>query len=177
MKKVTIVSLVVIAFLAGSIVVNEALAKPAKDPVSGTGSSMLFSPNPYVDPPVYPPEGVLMQFSGSVELLVRGELVEADLLVNVLNIIENDEGVQHVSAQHILTFENGSTITTSDKEVAEPTEVPGVYTINATMKVVSGTDDYEGVSGHLTAHGTMDFTGWPAASFELRGAISTSAED
>ena len=50
-------------FLLGTAVV----AEPAMDPVSGTGSSQLDVENA-------PPEGVMMQFRGSVELSVRGDL-------------------------------------------------------------------------------------------------------
>jgi len=142
---------------------------PAMDPVSGMGSSQ-FVPSP-------PPPGVIMQFKGEVKLLVRGEPKTADLLVNVYSILLNEENVQHVSASHILTFEDGSTIVTDDMEVAEPTDTPGVYTLNGNLDVVSGTGAYAGVSGQLTAHGTMDFTGpLPVASFTLRGAISSATE-
>jgi hypothetical protein len=165
--------------LLGTAVATE----PAMDPVSGTGSSEIITANPYVPlPPLpepfpEPPEGVMMQFEGSVELSVRGELKTADLLVNVYIVLENEEGVQHVSASHILTFEDGSTIKTDDMEVAEPTDTLGLYTINATMEVKEGTGIYDGVSGHLTAHGTMAFNVWPyKASFTLRGVISSATE-
>jgi hypothetical protein len=154
---------------------------PAMDPVSGTGSSEIITANPYVptpEPLPEPPEGVMMQFEGSVELSVRDELVTADLLVNVYSVLVNEEGVQHVSASHILTFEDGSTIVTDDMEVAEPTDKPGLYTINAKMEVKEGTGIYDGVSGNLTAHGTMDFRVFPfEASFTLRGAISSPATE
>jgi hypothetical protein len=152
-------------FLLGTAVATG----PAMDPVSGTGlSQLVLSP---------PPPGVMMQFEGNVDLLVRGEPKTAHLLVNVYSILENEEGVQHVSASHTLTFEDGSTIVTADKEVAEPTDTPGLYTINATMEVKEGTGIYDGVSGYLTAHGTMDFNVFPfEASFTLRGAISSATE-
>ena len=143
--------LAVLAFL------STALAGPAKDPVSGWGASSAI--NDY-------------QFAGTAALVVRGQMRSAELLVTVLGPprISND-GVQHVVATHTFTFDDGS-FTTSDKEIAEPTDIPGLYTINANMKVVSGTGVYEGISGHLAAHGTIDFSGIPAAEFELRGSIS-----
>jgi hypothetical protein len=152
-------------FLLGTAVATE----PAMDPVSGTGlSQLVLSP---------PPPGVMMQFEGNVDLLVRGEPKTAHLLVNVYSILENEEGVQHVSASHILTLGDGSTIKTTDKEVAEPTDIPGLSTINATMEVKEGTGVYDGVSGNLTAHGTMDFRVFPfEASFTLRGAISLATD-
>ena len=142
---------------------------PAKDPIYGIGSSMLV--------PAPPPEGVMMQFSGWVDLLVRGEVVNTELLVNLYSSTENPAHVQHALASHMMTFPDGSTITTEDMEVVKPTNVPGIYKVNAEMQVISGTGRYEGVSGHLTAHGTVDFSGLPAISFELRGAISAPAEE
>jgi len=152
---------------------------PAMDPVSGTGSSKIVTAIADMGLPLpEPPVGVMMQFEGSVELSVRGELKTAELLVNVYSVLVNEEGVQHVSASHILTLVDGSTIVTADKEVAEPmTDTPGLYTINAKMEVKEGTGIYDGVSGYLTAHGTMDFRVFPfEASFTLRGAISSATE-
>ena len=165
--------------LLGTAVATE----PAMDPVSGTGSSEIITANPYVPLPEpftlpEPPEGVMMQFEGSVELSVRGELKTAELLVNVYSVLVDEEGVQHVSASHILNLGDGNTIITDDMEVAEPTDTPGLYTINATMEVKEGAGIYDGVSGHLTAHGTMAFNVWPyKASFTLRGAISRPATE
>ena len=148
------------------IVLSTALAEPAADPVSGSGSSIAI--NEY-------------QFAGSATLVIGGEEKSAELLVTVYELTISDEGIQHVVASHTFTFADGS-ITTSDKETAEPTDTPGLYKINANMKVVSGTGVYEGVSGHLTAHGNIDFRGTidmpgvPVASFTLRGAISSAIE-
>jgi|GEM_PF-6897990 len=152
------------------VLLGTAVAQPARDPVSGTGSSELVTTSP-------PPAGAIMQFAGSIDLLVRGEATTVDLVVNVFSIVENEEGVQHVTASHVLTFDDGSTITTSDKEVAEPTDVPGLYVLNGNLKVVSGTGVYAGAAGHFTAHGTMDFRALPIASFEIRGAVSSPAAD
>ncbi len=152
-------------FLLGTAVATV----PAMDPVSGTGSSQLVQ--------IPPPPGVMMQFEGSVELSVRGEPKTAHLLVNVYSVLENEEGVQHVSASHILTFGDGSTIETADSEVAEPTDIPGVYTLNGNLDVVSGTGVYEGTSGRLTTHGTIDFRALPVASFDIRGVVSSPATE
>jgi hypothetical protein len=152
-------------FLPGTAVAKG----PAMDPVSGTGlTQLVLSP---------PPEGVIMQFEGSVVLFVRGELKTADLIVNVYSVLENEEGVQHVSASHIFTFDDGSTIITVDNEVAEPTDTPGLYTLNGNLDVALGTGVYEEASGHLTAHGTMDFRGLPIACFNVRGVVSSPATE
>jgi len=139
------------------VVLSTALAGPARDPVSGWGASSAISD---------------FQFAGSATLVIRGQEKSADLLVTVLAPPRiSDDGVQHVMATHTFTFSDGS-FTTSDMEIAEPTDIPGLYTINANMKIVSGTGVYEGISGHLSAHGTIDFRAVPTADFELRGSIS-----
>ena len=144
-------------------VLSTALAKPARDPVWGCGSSSAIKE---------------YQFAGSATLVIRGQEKSAQLLVTVLAPPRiSDDGVQHVMATHTFTFNEEDSITTSDKEIAEPTDTPGLYTINANMKVVSGTGMYEGVSGHLTAHGTIDFRALPAAEFEVRGSISHVEEE
>jgi len=79
---------------------------------------------------------------------------------------------------HEFTFADGSTIVTSDLEIATPTETEGLYTIVATMNVASGTGLYEGVAGRLEAHGTIDFAAQPpAAQFELVGVIRADTAD
>lgn len=156
MKKMTSKRAVPVISLALLIVLSTALAEPAADPVSGKGSSSAI--NEY-------------QFAGSATLVIRGQEKSAELLVTLLGLTVNDEGVQHVVATHTFTFADGS-ITTSDKEVAEPTTTPGLYTLNANMNIVSGTGGYEGASGRLTAHGTIDFRALPTAEFEIIGVIS-----
>lgn len=163
MRKLVLLSIVLLVCVAGLYLGNKVFAGPAMDPVSGAGSSIAI--NEY-------------QFAGTATLVIRGQEKSADLLVTVLAPpVVSEEGVQHVVATHTFTFADGSSITTSDKEIAEPTSMPGFYTLNANMKVVSGTGIYEGVSGHLTAHGTIDFRALPAAEFEIRGAISATAEE
>jgi len=113
------------------------------------------------------------QFAGTATLTIHGQAKPADLLVTVLAEPEIDaNGVHHVVASHTFTFADGSSITTSDQETAEPTATPGLYTLTANMQLVSGTGIYAGVSGHLVANGTMDFAAQPpAAQFELAGVI------
>ena len=113
------------------------------------------------------------QFAGTATLTIRGHEKSAELVVTVLEppVIDGD-GVHHVVASHKFTFADGSSITTSDQEIAEPTATPGLYALTANMEVVSGTGIYEGVSGALTASGTMDFAAVPpAAQFDLAGTI------
>jgi hypothetical protein len=105
MKKLTIRSLpafvltTTLLFLLGTAMANLPNRHcywrkgPAVDPVAGTGlTQLVLSP---------PPEGIMMQFEGSVDLFVRGELKTAHLMVNVYLIVENAAGVQYVLASHI----------------------------------------------------------------------------
>jgi hypothetical protein len=157
MKKLTIKWTIPALTLALLIVLSTALAEPAADPVSGSGSSEAINE---------------FQFEGSATLVIRGQVKSAELLVTVLAPpVISEDGVQHVVASHTFTFADGS-ITTSDMEIAEPTETPGLYTLNANMTVISGTGVYEGVSGHFTAHGTIDFRALPTAEFKIVGVIS-----
>lgn len=114
------------------------------------------------------------QFQGTVTLIIHGQEKSADLLVTVLAEPEVDaNGVQHVVATHTFTFADGSSLTTSDEETAEPTSTPGLYTLTANMEVVSGTVIYEWVSGHIAAYGKIDSAAQPpTAQFELIGAMS-----
>ena len=119
------------------------------------------------------------QFQGAATLLIHGQEKAADLLVTVLEPPAVDaNGVQLVKAMHEFTFADGSTIVTSDLEIATPTETEGLYTIVATMDIASGTGLYEGVAGRLEAHGTIDFAAQPpAAQFELVGVIRADTAD
>jgi uncharacterized membrane protein len=113
------------------------------------------------------------QFAGTATLTIHGQEKSADLLVTVLEPpVVDANGVQYVKATHEFTFADGSTIVTSDQEIATPTETEGLYIIMATMDITSGTGLYEGVTGCLMAHGTIDFAAQPpAAQFELVGVI------
>ncbi len=113
------------------------------------------------------------QFAGTATLIIHGQERLADLLVTLLEppVVDAD-GVQHVKATHEFTFADGSSIATSDVETAVPTETPGLYTLTAIMDIAAGTGMYEGVTGHLIANGTIDFSAQPpAAQFQIAGAV------
>jgi len=113
------------------------------------------------------------QFAGTATLTIHGQEKSADLLVTVLEPpVVDANGVQYVTAMHEFTFTDGSSLTTSDHEVATPTETEGLYSITAMMEIASGTGLYEGVTGRLEANGTIDFAAEPpAAQFALVGAV------
>ena len=112
-SKITKVSAITVLSLAVLVVISAAFAEPARDPVSGSGSSSAINE---------------FQFAGSATLVIRGQEKSAQLLVTVLAPPKvSEDGVQHVLATHTFTFADGS-ITTSDMEIAEPTDTPGLYT-------------------------------------------------
>jgi hypothetical protein len=147
-----------IVLLSAALSAVGAVTVTASDNTTGSGATAAISEN---------------QFAGTATLNIHGQEKSADLVVTVLAEPEIDaNGVHHVVASHTFTFTDGSSITTSDQETAEPTSTPGLYTLTAEMEVVSGTGIYAGISGHLIASGTMNFAAEPpAAQFELAGTI------
>lgn len=132
----------------------------ARHPVSGSGSAALN-----------PDTGL---FEGSADLAVGDEMSEGiPFAVTLLTPLEPDEeGVLHIRATHTFDFGDGDTFTTDDMGVADPADIPGLYILNETLTITSGTGDFEGVSGDLHVHGELDRRELPCASFEVRGAIS-----
>jgi N-acetylneuraminic acid mutarotase len=114
------------------------------------------------------------QFAGTATLVIHGQEKSADLLVTLLEppVVDAD-GVQYIKATHEFTFGDGSSFITSDREVATPTETPGLYILTGTMDLASGTGTYEGVRGCLSIlNGTIDFAAQPpAARFNMAGAV------
>jgi N-acetylneuraminic acid mutarotase len=114
------------------------------------------------------------QFAGTATLTIHGQEKSADLLVTLLEPpVVDANGVQHVLATHTFTFADGSSFTTSDQEIAEPTATPGLYILTGIMDLASGTGMYEGVTGRLAVNGTIDFAAQPpAAQFDIFGAVA-----
>ena len=114
------------------------------------------------------------QFAGTAALTIHGQQKQADLLVTLLEppVVDAD-GVQHVKATHEFTFADGSSLVTSDQEIATPTEIEGLNILTGIMDITSGTGMYEGAKGRLTVvNGTIDFAAQPpAAQFEIAGAV------
>ena len=150
-----IIRIVCLVFVAALMAVPEK-GISAADPVPAnntTGSGSTTAINEY-------------QFQGTAALTIHGQEKSADLLVTVLDVQVDPDGVHHVVATHTFTFADGSSITTSDQETAVPTSTPGLYTLTADMDVVSGTGIYQGVCGRLAANGTIDVAAQtPAAQF------------
>lgn len=160
MKTGALVASVLLLALAGAMclpsALNSAWAEPGNDPVAGSGSSLFVPPN---------------IFKGTMNLTIGGEAFEPSFEAALLGQIVSDEGVLHGTASHTIDFGDGNTLTTDDDAVLEPTETPGLFTLNERMTVVSGTGDFADASGQLHAHGMIHlYEGW--ALFEIRGAIS-----
>ncbi|UCG59568.1 MAG: hypothetical protein JSU70_08635 [Phycisphaerales bacterium] len=151
-----------LACLALLIVLGVALAA-GRDPVSGSGSAdaLLF------------PDGTGTA-SGEATLVIGGTTLNADVVVQIYESYFRDEGVLHGVSSHTFDFGGGDEITTSDKVVGEFTGPPGLLTLNEKLTIVSGTGAYDGVSGDMTVHGQLQFTGPATAvvTYDIVGAIS-----
>jgi hypothetical protein len=164
MKKLISIKSIPIIALAMLIILGTVFAD-IRDPVSGSGLTFATGPN---------------TFAGIATLIVRGKVLDAEVEVALFEPpVESEDGVLHVNAiEHIFIFsvdENEDPIdsfTVTGKEVADPTDTPGLYILNGYMKIICGTGAYEGVSGEMSVHGTIDFRELPSASFDIHGAIS-----
>jgi hypothetical protein len=158
MKKLTIKMVTPVLALVVFIVLTTALAEPGADPVSGTGAAVANMNTG--------------QATGVATLVVRGVELSATVAVQLGIPSFSDEGVLHAESSHTFTFANG-TITTSDKIVGEPVNEFGLFALNEKLTIVSGTEDFEGVSGNLTVHGQLQFLPPPANPEEPQLAIVT----
>jgi hypothetical protein len=99
-------------------------------------------------------------FSGSVQVIPTGP------------IVESEDGVLHFpEVVHVFDLGDQNTLVTTGKEVADPVNPFGLYTLNGYMKITSATGIFEGASGELSVHGELDWS-VGQATFEARGAIS-----
>ena len=112
------------------------------------------------------------QFAGAATLTIGGgEEVTPSFVATLLEMSERDEGVLHAKVTHTFDFGDGNTFTTEDKAVMEPIDEFGLYTLNETLKIISGEGDFEDASGELHVHGQIHLIeGW--VSVDIHGAIS-----
>ena len=157
-KKLISIKSVPLFALALLIALGIALAD-GREPVSGSVSATAIND---------------FQFAGTAILTIGGgEEVTPSFVATLLETSEKDEGVLHAKVTHTFHFGDGNTFTTEDKAVMEPIDEFGLYTLNETLKIISGEGDFEDVSGELHVHGQIDFgLEPPEVAVDIHGAIS-----
>ena len=159
MKKLISIKSIPILALALLIVLGTALAA-GRDPVSISGQVTLTEVPP---------------FFGEATVTIRGEELAGTVAVIPLQEpVPKDGGLYFPELQHVFTFEDGSTLTTTGEEFAMPTdENPAVATLHGNMEITEGTGIFEGASGKLRVNGQIDFPPISGqATFKANGTIS-----
>jgi len=134
-----------------------ALEQPRCNPVDGWGSTTDEDG-----------DGV---FVGSGALVIRGAEFEVSITTVLLaGPFEGDDGTLHATTSHTFSFDEENSFITTDKAILEPTDIPGVFTLNSNMKITSGTGMFEWSSGRLHAHGEIDLING-VTSFDINGVI------
>lgn len=141
MKKIT-TSLTVLSLLTLLTLVAGANAGTSCDKVRGAGHTFATGP---------------ATFQGSATVKIGDEEYNAAVTTNLLGpprVTEDGTLLAHTS--HTFVFGNGSSFTTFDNAVLSPTDTPGVYNLNTRAEIIQGTGDYDGASGSLSIHGTIN---------------------
>jgi hypothetical protein len=161
LQKLTSKKIITVPALILLVVLGSALAKPARDPVVGSGWA-----DAYMD---------LGYAVGEVNLAIRGvPQPQATVVVTLGPPRFSDEGVLHATSSHIFYFGSGNSFTTEDKVIGDPTSTPGLYRLNETLRVVSGAGIFTGATGNLTVHGSLEYISLTDAlvTYDIRGSIS-----
>jgi hypothetical protein len=141
------------------IVLGTALAA-GREPISISGQVTLAP-----EPP----------FFGDAIVTMGGEDLECTVAVIPMRLpVPKDDGLFFPEVQHVFTFKDGSSLTTTGAEFAMPMdENPAVATLHGNMEIISGSGVFDGASGELRVNGQID---WPPISgqaiFEANGVIS-----
>ena len=117
----------------------------------------------------------LSTFAGTATATIGGDMLSGTVAVTPLvPPVPKDGGLYFPEVQHVFTFEDGSTLTTTGEELAMPTdENPAIYALHGNMEITDGCGVFEGASGGLRVNGQMDYSVVPGqATFEARGVIS-----
>lgn len=154
-KKSTSIRLMSVPTLALLATFGAALAETGRDPVTITGQ---------VD---------LLTFTGTATVTIGTETLSGTVQVIPMAPPEpKDDGLYFPVVNHVFTFEDGSTLTTTGAELAMPTdENPAIFTLHGNMDIIDGTGVCEDASRELRVNGQMDFS-IGQATFESKGAIS-----
>lgn len=115
----------------------------------------------------------LDMFSGTATVTIGGVTLSGSVQVIPTGpIVESEDGVLHFTeVMHVFDLGDQNTFVTTGKEVADPVNPFGLYTLNGYMKITSGTGTFEGASGELSVHGELDWS-VEQATLEAHGAIS-----
>jgi hypothetical protein len=140
--------------------INSAMAYPCFLKVFGIGGAVLNTASGF--------------FEGTVDLLIDDEFyLDVPFAVALLApLVPDEQGILNVEATHTYDFGGGDTITTMDTGFAEPTDTVGIYFLYEEQTIISGTGNFEDVSGTLHALGILDLQALPCADFILLGAMS-----
>ena len=169
-KWIMVCAVAAVAVMAFTVVLTPAHAvAPACAPVAGFGETAV------VDPKC---GGV---FVGMGTISIAGEPFDVALETVLLGEpVEGDDGTLHAVTSHTFTFDGGDSFTTIDKAVLVSAGAPGLFKLNSTMEIVSGTGVFEDARGRLHAHGHVDlfdedngieFPFFGEASFDIRGVV------
>jgi hypothetical protein len=133
-------------------------ARPMSKNISGHIAGQIIGANPLCD-------GALTEI-GTFTGAPGGTFVAC-----VTDQRQDGNGALVFDLTHIYKAENGDTFTTTDHVVAAPINPP-IYRINNHATITGGTGMYEGASGFIEDHGTLNLaTG--VVSVDYHGRIST----
>ena len=176
-KWIMVCAVAAVAVMAFAVVLTPAhAAARACAPVAGFGdTAVVFDPK--CDPGKA--DGV---FVGWGTISIAGEEFEVALETILLGPPVDHGGTLHAATSHTFFFddEDESSFTTIDRAVLVPAGPPGLFRLNSSMEIVSGTGVFEDARGRLHAHGHVDFfdedngIGFPCfgeASFDIRGVV------
>lgn len=154
-KKLTSIMVIPVLALALLVTLGVALAETGRDPVTITGTVNLAT------------------FIGTATATFGTDTLSGTVQVIPMAPPEpKDGGLYFPVVNHVFTFEDGSTLTTTGAELAMPTdENPAIFTLHGNMDIIDGTGVFEGASGNLRVNGQMDWSIGQAA-FESKGTIS-----
>lgn len=120
-------------------------------------------------------------FEGLGSISIAGEEFEVALETVLLGKpVEGDDGTLHAVTSHTFVFNDEDSFTTLDRAILEPAGPPGLFRLNSSMIIMSGTGVFEDARGRLHAHGHVDlfdedngieFPFFGEASFDIRGVV------
>jgi hypothetical protein len=119
-------------------------SQPINPPCSAMAGTFTFNLFQFDSPTTAHAEG---------EIWTDGELI-GYASASYFNIEQKGNGVTHMNGIHILTFLDGSTLTTHDEiRLQADRNNPGWARANSRLYIVAGSGDFAGASGVLHTHG------------------------